>query len=310
MALKTRKTIVVAAVEASYGVDESPVGSDAILISEPTITPLAGSTVSRNNAKPYLGNDQQIHVGSHVQVGFKCEIAGAGGVVDDVPQWATLLRGCGFAGSINAGVDYSLSPISENEESLTLYFFRDGQKHAMLGARGSVSIDFNRDSIPYFNFTFTGLWVDPATVAAPTPDFTGWTVPLPVSNVNTPTVSLAGYDCILESLSLDMAIQVQHSDRPNQERVSIVDRQPGGSINFVAPLLSTENFFTSAKANTLSALSIVHGTAVGNTVAISVPRAQLLQPTYGDSSGEVTLQASLSLIPSDTGNDEITITTT
>ncbi|MCU7917068.1 MAG: hypothetical protein KZQ95_01765 [Candidatus Thiodiazotropha sp. (ex Epidulcina cf. delphinae)] len=309
MGLKTRKTIIVAAVESSYGVDEAPLGSDAILVSEPTITPLAGNTVSRNNARPYLGNNQQIHVGSHVQVSFKVEVAG-GGAVDAPPQWSPLLQACGWSETVNAATDVTFSPISGAEPSLTLYFFRDGQKHAMTGARGTVSVEFGRDAIPYLNFAFTGLWQDPSSVADPTPDFTGWQTPILVSNVNTPTVSLHGYDCILEGLTLDMAVDVQHSDRPNEEVVQIVDRQPGGSINFVAPTLATQNFFTTAKVNTLGALQIVHGTAAGNTVTINVPRAQLLQPTYADANGETTLQANLSLIPTDAGNDEVTIVTT
>lgn len=309
MALKTRKTIVVAAIEASYGVDQAPLGSDAMLISNPSITPLAGSTVSRDNARPYLGNDQQIHVGSHVQVSFRVEIAG-GGAVDTPPQWSALLQACGFTESVNAATDVTFAPMSGAEPSLTLYFFRDGQKHAMVGARGTVSIEFGRDGLPYFNFTFTGIWVDPASVADPTPDFTGWQTPLPVSRVNTPTVQLQGHDCILENLTLDMAVQVQHSDRPNEEVVNIVDRQPGGSVNFIAPTLATQNFFTTAKANTLGALSVVHGTAAGNIVTISAPNAQLLQPTYSDANGETTLQANLSLIPSSAGNDEISIVTT
>ncbi|MCG8004699.1 MAG: hypothetical protein JAY88_14765 [Candidatus Thiodiazotropha lotti] len=310
MGLKTKKSIVVAALEANYGVDENPGGADAVLISKPKITPLAAGTVSRDNSRPYLGNDQQIHVGVHVQVGFMVEIAGADGAVDDEPPWAILLKACGFTGAPNVGVDYTVTPISDNEPSLTLYFFQDDQKHAMLGARGTVSIEFNKNSIPYFNFQFKGLWVDPETVSAPTPNFNGWAEPIDVSRVNTPTVTLGGYDCILEQLTLNMAVKVEHSDRPNEEVVKVVDRTPAGSIKFVAPVLSTENFFTSAKANTLSALQIVHGTASGNIVSINVPRAQLLQPDYGDADGEVTLDANLSLIPTDAGNDEISIVTT
>lgn len=309
MGLKTRKTIILAAVEASYGVDEAPLGSDAILVTEPTITPLAGGTVSRNNARPYLGNSQQIHVNTHVQVSFQVEIAG-GGAADTPAPWSILLQACGGDESINAGTSVVNGLISGSEPSLTLYFFRDGQKHALVGAHGSVSLEFSRDNIPYYNFTFTGMWVDPSSVTDPTPDFTGWQTPLPVTNVNTPTVSLHGYACILESLSIDLGVDVQHADRPNEKRVSIVDRQPAGSISFIAPALSVQNFFTAAKANTLGALQIVHGTTAGNIVTLDAPQVQLLEPTYGDANGETLIQANLALIPTDAGNDELTITTT
>lgn len=309
MGLKTRKTIILAAVEASYGVDEAPLGSDAILVTEPTIIPLAGGTVSRNNARPHHGSSQQIHVNTHVQVSFQVEIAG-GGAVDTEPPWGRLLKACGWDGAPDAGVNYAFSLISENEPSLTIYFFRDGQKHAMVGARGTVSIAFNGNNLPYFNFTFTGMWVDPSSVADPTPDFTGWQTPLPVSNVNTPTVSIYGYACVLESLSIDLSVDASHKDRPNETNVPIVERQPAGSISFVAPALSVQNFFTAARNNTLGALQIVHGTTAGNIVTLDAPQVQLLEPTYGDANGETLIQANLALIPTDAGNDELTITTT
>ena len=101
MSLKTRKTIILAKVETTYGTDATPDGTNnAILVTEPTITPLAGSTVSRNNARTYLGNNQHIHVGSHVQCSFKVELAG-GGAVDTAPPWGELLEGCGMAETVN-----------------------------------------------------------------------------------------------------------------------------------------------------------------------------------------------------------------
>jgi len=309
MALFTKKTIIVAAKEAVYGVDETPAGSDAILISEPTITPLSGSTVQRNNAQPYFGSRQQIHVGSHVMVTFSVELAGHA-TEDTAPKYGILLEACSFVETINTGTDIDYDPNSAfaSMESLTLYFFRDGQKHAMTGARGTYTIDFAKNDFPRMNFTFTGLWVDPASVADPTPVFTGWVDPIEMSNSNTTTSSLHGYDVILESLSVDIGNTVIHSDRPNEEAVKITDRNITGSISFVAPALSVKNFFTIAKANTLGALSIVHGTADGNKVTISAPQVQIIQPAYADVDGETVITANLSFIPTDGGDDELQIT--
>jgi hypothetical protein len=309
MALFTRKTIIVAAKESTYGTDATPAGSDAILVSEPTITPLAGNTVQRNNAQPYFGARQQVHVGSHVQVSFSVELAGHA-TEDTAPLWGILLEASSFVETINTGTDIDYDPNSTfaDMESLTIYFFRDGQKHAMTGARGTYTIDFTKNDFPRFNFTFTGLWVDPASVADPTPVFTGWVDPIEMSNTNTTTASLHSYDVILESLSIDIGNTVIHSDRPNEEAVKITDRNVTGSISFVAPALSAKNFFTIAKANTLGALSIVHGTADGNKVTISASNVQIIQPTYADVDGEVMITANLSFVPSDSGNDEIQIT--
>lgn len=306
MALKSRKTLILAKVEVTEGTDVTPDGTnDAILVSNVSLTPLAGDTVSRDNMRSYLGNSQQIHVGSHVQVSFDVEVAGSGTAATP-PPWGPLLEGCGMEETITTSVAYT--PISTGEDSMTMYIHKDGQKHAMVGARGTFSINLSKAGIPKISFTFTGLWVDPASASDPTPVFTAFQSPIPVSLVNTPTVTLGGYDAILENVSMDMAIQVVHSDRPNEEKVSITDRQPSGNISFIAPALSDKNYFTIAKANTEQVMQIIHGTAAGNIVTFDTPKAQVLQPTYGDINGEVSLQAGLALNP-DSGDDELTITT-
>jgi hypothetical protein len=309
MALYTRKTIIVAAVESTYGVDATPTGSDAILVSEPTITPLAGNTVERNNARPYLGGFQQIHVGTHVMMQFSVELAG-NPTEDTAPKWGNLLEGCAFVETINTGTDIDYDPTSAaaSMESLTFYFFRDGQKHAMTGARGTFTLNYPKNDLPRFTFSFTGIWVDPASVADPTPDFSGWQTPIEVSNANTPTVSLHGQDIILESLNIDCGNTVVHHDRPNEEAVKITDRAMTGSIVFQAPTLTTYNYFTTVKANTLGALSIQHGTADGNKVTAGGPQVQILQPTYSDVDGETMISANLSIIPTSSGDDDFQIT--
>jgi hypothetical protein len=44
-----------------------------------------------------------------------------------------------------------------------MYFELDGQRHALIGARGTFTIKADSQGIPYFHFTFTGMWVDPLT---------------------------------------------------------------------------------------------------------------------------------------------------
>ena len=131
---------------------------------------------------------------------------------------------------------------------------------------------------------------------------------MPVSNVNTPTAQLHGEDIVLESLSIDVGNSVVHDDRPNEESVKITDRNMTGSISFIAPTLSTKNYFTTAEANTIGALTIQHGTADGNKVTVSSSRCQITQPTYADVNGETVINANLVFVPSDSGNDEIQVT--
>lgn len=307
MALKWRKRVVLAKVESSYGVDVSPVGANAILARGLTITPMAGETVKRGLIKPTLGNEPEIHVGTHVEVGIEVELAGQGSA-GGVPGWGVLLQGCGFSETVSAGVDCHYKPVSSGEKSLTIHFHLDGQKHALVGCRGSVKLSVDTKKAPGLEFTFLGLWVDPASVADPTPDFSSFQTPVPVSNVTTPTLDIHGYSAVAYALDIDMGIKVVHQDLINYAGVDILDRAPSGSLKIQAPPLSSKNFFAIAKAETTGTLAFEHGTASGNIVRIDCPKVQLLKPAYGDQDGATTLTLGLSLMATDTGDDDITIT--
>lgn len=306
--LKFRKKVLLAKVESGYGTDASPSGaSNAILAHDMNISPMEGDTVSRNLVRPTLGNDLQIHVGTHVMMEFDVEVAGSG-AAGTAPAYAPLLRGCGMAETVNAGTDVQYDPISTAEPSLTMHMHIDGQKHAMTGARGTFTLRLDPRGIPYFRFKFTGLWVDPAAVGDPTPDFSAFQTPLAVTNDNTPTFTVHGYSAPTSAFSFDQANGVFYDNLIGAEVVDVNDRQPTGQLTMEAPALGTKNFFTIAKANTLGALQWVHGTAAGNIVQFDAPQVQVLSPQYQERNGKVMLQMGLSFIPTDAGDDEFQIT--
>lgn len=307
MALKWRKRVVLAKVESTYGVDASPVGANAILVRNLTITPMAGETVKRGLIRPTLGSEPEIHVGTHVEVDLEVEFAAAG-TAGGIPGWGVLLQGCGFSETVTAGVDCTYKPVSSGEKSLTIHFHIDGQRHVLTGCRGSVKVAVDTKKAPGLAFKFLGLWSDPASVADPTPDFSTFQTPLIVSNATTPTLDIHGYSAVTYALDLDMGVKVIHQDVINYAGVDILDRAPSGSLKIQAPPLATKNFFTLAKSETFGPLAFEHGTTGGRIVRIDCPRVQLLKPGYGEQDGVAILNLGLSLLPTDTGNDEITIT--
>ena len=52
----TRKGLIVAAKESTYGTDATPAGADAIKVANINITPLQSDVVSREIIRPFLGN--------------------------------------------------------------------------------------------------------------------------------------------------------------------------------------------------------------------------------------------------------------
>lgn len=312
MGLLARKKILLAKLEGigNYGVDPSPTGAaNAIQTSEFAITPLAGPTTSRNLDRGSLGNDLQIQVGTYVMMTFKVEVAG-GGAVDTPPAYGPLLEGCGFEETVTAATSVEYDPISEDIDSLTMYFHHAGQLHSMRGSRGSVAFELSPGGIPQFAFAFTGLYDTPSSAADPTPDFSSFQVPLAVNNLNTPTFTLHGGSETMVECSLDMSNEVVYRNVVGNESVELVDRAPGGSMSIEAPAISTKNWFELARLSTVDAMQIVHGTQAGNIVTIDAPNVQLISPTYGESDGISTIAATLAMVPGSGGNDEIKITTT
>lgn len=305
MALFKRKIFVLAKKETTEGTDAVPTGSaNAVLTHGLTVTPLAGDTVSRDVDRATLGGDLNIHVGVHSMVEFDVEIAGSG-VAATPPAYADLMLGCGFAETVAADVQYD--PVSASFDALTLHVHHDGQAHKLVGARGNVSIRFAVNEIPYYHFTFTGLWVDPASIADPTGVFTAYQTPLPVSNANTPTFTVHGVTANMTELSMDMGNQVEHRDVVGSESVQLHDRAVSGNLTIESVAVSVKDWFSVAKDNTTGAIQLVHGTAAGNIVQIDAPAAQVMSPEYSGDNISMTSFA-LSMIPV-SGNDEIKITT-
>lgn len=311
MPLLARKKILLAKEEGTYGTDSSPSGAaNAIQTSDLSITPLGGPTVNRNLDRAALGNDLQIQVGTFVQMNFMVEIAGAGGAVDDVPAWSPLLQACGFSETVNAASNVEFDPISAAIPSLTMYFHHDGQLHSMVGARGTVSLALSAGIIPKFNFQFTGLYVAPSSTADPTPDFSGFAVPLAVNDANMTTLTLGGNALNMSALDLDIGGEVVYRNIVGNESVEFVDRSPGGSVTFESPAISSKSWFEAARLSQTNALVCLHGTTLGNRVQIDAPNVQVISPQYAESDGISMISGNLSLVPGSGGNDEIKITTT
>lgn len=310
MTQKWRQRCILAVAETTYGTDPTPTGaSNAILCSEPTIRPLEGGTVDRQLLYPTMGASPLLHVNSHVVVEFGVELAGSG-TAGTAPAYAPLLLACGLAETVVESTSAAYQPDSDADDSVTIYFHIGGSKHALTGARGNARLVLPSNDVPRIMFTFTGLWVDPAAASQPTPDFSSFTAPLTVSKTNTPTGKLHTLDAVIQSLEIDLGNVTPHRDLINSKAVPIADRQTTGRIVIEAPALGTKNFFTIAKAGSLGALQLVHGTTAGNICTIDAPKVQVLNPTYSESDSIAMLNMDLRLTRDDEGDDELVLTFT
>jgi len=305
-----RKKYILAKIESTYGADSSPVGSNAILTKNLSITPYAGNTVGRDLDREALGNDELINTGANVQCSFEVELAGSG-AAGTAPAYGVLLRACGLSETVTALVDTVYQPVSSAFESASLHYIIDGQLHKILGARGSVSFSLNREQIPIMSFNFTGLYAKPVAAGAITPDWSNFQTPLPVTKANTPTFTIGAYAANAEAFSFDLANNVVYRNVVNNEGVIITDRAPAGNFTVEAPALATKDFFTAVESHngvTTQAIQVIHGTVAGNICQFDGATVQLSGLSMQDSDGLLTYSMDARYIPTDAGDDEWTLT--
>jgi len=308
--MKTRKRFILAKIESTYGVDAVPtVANDSVLTTQLSRTIYEGNTVERNLDQSTLGLDEQINTGPYATISFGVEIAGAG-TAGDAPPWGYLLRGSGFAETVDAGVSVEYDPASDEYDSLTIHYWSDGERQIITGCRGTVQFMMNAGTLPMMMFTFTGLYQRPTSETIVTPDPDAFLVPLPVNKRNTPTCTLDSYEAVMQALDVDFANDVTYQNFVNLEEVFLVDRAPAGSVTLLAPRIGTKDLFSLMESDTgviKSAFQLVHGTVAGNIITLDAPKAQLSGITETDINGELGYQSNLRLLP-DLGDDELKIT--
>lgn len=296
-------------IESSYSVDPTPTGAANAIEWYDFAFRRLSTLIPRNYAKPTLGAVGDTEALVHAQITGSVPIAGAGGA-GTAPKYGPLLRACALAEVVNAGVDVQYSPVSTSEESVTHYWHMDGDLAKLLGARGTLGLDFTHGQKPMFRFDFLGLFpAEPAAAALPALTMTGWQAPKAASSVNTPTFTLGGTALKLHSLTANLNIDRDFRDMTNHTEVVVTGREQGvrGELVVLAEPLGTWNPFAIAAAGTQAALQLIHGVGAGNIVQIDAPKVQLLQPQYDTVNGNAAIRCGL-LFAESTGNDEVLIT--
>jgi hypothetical protein len=303
MPLISRLNYIMAKAEVTYGVDSTPVGTaNAVLVRNLTITPLAGERVSRDVVRPFLGASEELVATRYVQVEFEVEMAGAG-AAGSLPGYDAILKACGMSGTVSAGVSVTYAPISSAFPSLTIIYNVDGVQHKITGARGNMEISVQARAIPFYKFTFTGLYNAPTDTAATAQTLTAFQTPLVVNTANTSGYSLHSYGGAMESLSINLNNEVVYRSLVGAEDVLITNRSISGTATFEAPTMAQKDYFTASLAATLGNLGVVHGVSAGNRVEIASARVSLSGASYSEMNGIHMLTVPFQMVPSASGNE-------
>jgi len=310
MTLLSRKRLLTAAIESTYGTDATPSGTDAVLVRSLEITPLNADVVERELVRPYLGNFEQLLGNQHVEVTFEVELAGSG-TAGTAPKWGPIFRACGMGETIVASTSVTYAPVSSNFESCTLYFDNDGIRHKITGCRGTFSMNCEVNAIPTLSFTMMGIYNAPTDTSLPTATYTDQATPVLFRQGNTSSFSIFGYSGILQALSLDIANENIYRELiGGTKEVLLTDRKPAGEVTVEAVSLATHDFFTDATGTSTGGLSFTHGTVAGNIVAFSSPQTDLGSPAYADQDGIQMITLPYTATPTTAGNDELSFVLT
>ena len=306
MALRTSETIICAKAESSYGVDATIAGSNAILCRSIEITPLTGETVSRDLVRGYMGNYESFNTNTHVQITAEVELA-ASGAAGTAPAYSNLLLSCGTDLTTVSSTSNSYAPKATSDSS-TIYYFIDGNRHKILGARGSFSINLAVSEIPTITFNMVGVYVAPGASANLTPSYSNQATPVIPNKANTTAFQLHTYAGAMQSFNFDLNNDVSYRELiGGTKEVLFTDRKPSGSITIEAPALGTKDFFAISEAGTLGNLTFQHGQTAGNKVTFTMTKTDLEAPSYSADSGVGMLSMNYLATPTTAGNDEFTL---
>ncbi len=307
MPLLTRKRLILAKSETTYGTDSTPTGAEAVLVRNLDITPIEADVVSRDLIRPYLGNYEQLLSQTRVSITFQVELAGSG-TLGTAPRYGAILKACGMSETIVATTSVTYAPVSSAFSSATIYFNNDGVLHKATGCRGSFTLNGEVGQIPTIDFTMTGIYNAPTDTAAPSVTYTNQATPQIFKAGNTSSFSMLGHSGCLQMVSFDIANEVIYRELVGcTKSVNIVNRAPSGELMIEAPALATKDFFAAANSDTTGSLTFQHGTTAGNIIAFTAQKVDIANPSYADQDGIQMLNLPYVAIPTDAGNDEVAL---
>lgn len=308
MPLLSRKRLILAKTETTYGTDPTPTGAaNAILVRNLEITPLQADTVTRDLIRPYLGNSDQLLAQTRVEVTFEVELAGSG-AAGTAPAYGPVLKACGLSETVSASTSVTYAPVSSSFSSVTIYFHNDGIRHKVTGCRGTFELSAEVGQIPVISFTMTGIYNAPTDEALPTPTYANQVAPLIFKNGNTSNFSIFSYAGCLQSLSFQIANEVVYRELVGCTKESlIVNRAPAGDVVIEAPTITAKDFFTIATGSATGSISFQHGATAGNIVTFTTAQADIANPSYSDQDGIQMLNLPYVAVPTSAGNDELSL---
>ncbi len=311
------RSLILAKVETTYGTDAAPTATaDAIIASKMEIE-IVGSPKTRDVVLPYYGKLAHINVGEAIKLKFSVEARGSG-AAGTAPRISALLRACNMTMTTNAGVSNVFDPNSSQDgESVTIYFYRDGVLHRAFGCVGTWKLTMKTNETAMFDFEFTGLYASTHASAVTFPSSITYDAPTVLPPIFRSAAfnmyGIGAANAIIENLSVDIGNVI--SKRPDANAASgmrryfISDREAKGECDPEVIALATYNPWTLWDSATAGAITATIGSSAGNRILVDMPNVVKDVPKYGDRETMLTYGISFVAKPTLTaGNNDVRLT--
>lgn len=301
----SRRSLLLCKTESVHGTDPTPTASDnAILTQDLEIKPIFDA-IERNVSIGSISRKPSLGAMRHVEVTFKNELIGSG-AAGTAPRIGSLFKAAAFAETVSAGSSVIYTPNSSPIASCTLYIYKDGIRHIVTGALGSVKGVFEAGKQAFLEWSFKGIYNTPTDTALPTPTFESQVDSPPIvrsanftwNSINTLVVKMFDFDmqntvAIRPSINAEFAMAGMH----------ITDRKPIFSMDPEAEALATIDWYADI-LTTPRTMSMQIGEDAGNICTITSSKCNVVSVEYGDREGTL-IQNIKGELTSISGDDEI-----
>ncbi len=313
-----KKTVILAKIETTPGVDAAPTGAaNALQVFDVSISPVEIQGVTLNYLAGYFGAAVFLPGATFSKVSFSVSLAGSGTAATAAP-WGALMQMCANAETTGLltpnRVEYL--PVTDGLKTGTIYYYDHDALHPLLGAMGNVKMSAKAGETGKLMFDLIAISGVTSATANATPVLTAWKPPVPITKANVTDVLLGctyaagaltgGTSYNSTGLTLDWGNKNDFVPMLTTEEVVMDDRKISGSMSLDLSAAQEVTQIAAIKAGTTQSFGFVLGTATGNKIMVHAPAVKWKTYKKDALKGKRLITFDFELDPV-AGNDELRI---
>lgn len=228
-----------------------------------------------------------ISQGQTATMTFKTDLAWDGTATEPT-IFSVLMPACGWVESSNVWKPKTEAP-GTNVKTLTMGAYVDGVFKSIKGAAGTYVVTMITAQMITIEWTFTGVYVEPSDVSIIAPTYP---TDSPLRFASATACSFNGVALKVQQITIDAGNEVVMLEDPTTAsgflHAIITNRRPVISANPESILVASQNRHNIWTTSTAYAIAITLDGPSTSTLAISAPKAQIINIQEGDRNRIVT----------------------